>query len=240
MHPSLQLFVFDMAGTTFVDNKGVESCFKSAAESTGLEVSSARINAVMGWPKRKAVEILWEQHLPASHPEFKGRVDKTYHLFAEILFHFYQEVPLLPTPGAEELFKWLHDHHVPIALNTGFYHDVADTIVRRLGWIENGLVDYLVTSEDVNDGRPHPDMIYRSMELAGVQDVKSVAVIGDTPADFAAGRAAGCGWVLGVTNGSHSRADLQTLQFDGLFDSLEEVALWLNLKNVLPAIQNVQ
>nr|MCU0317142.1 hypothetical protein [Fimbriimonadaceae bacterium] len=39
-------------------------------------------------------------------------------------------------------------------------------------------------------------------------DCKAVAKIGDTPSDLMEGSAAGCGLVIGVTNGTHSEGQL--------------------------------
>jgi phosphoglycolate phosphatase-like HAD superfamily hydrolase len=52
-------------------------------------------------------------------------------------------------------------------------------------------------------------MIFRAMEAGGVQDVREVINVGDTPLDLQAGSNAGVRGVIGVLTGAHDRDDLQ-------------------------------
>jgi phosphoglycolate phosphatase-like HAD superfamily hydrolase len=61
------------------------------------------------------------------------------------------------------------------------------------------------------------------MELTGVTDARRVAKVGDTPSDLQEGRAAGCGLVIGVTNGSHTREQLEPHPHTHLIDNLREL-----------------
>ena len=70
------------------------------------------------------------------------------------------------------------------------------------------MVDFSVASDEVERGRPHPDLIYRAMSLAHVTEPALVAKIGDTPSDIEEGLAAGCGLVVGVTYGTHTADEL--------------------------------
>jgi phosphoglycolate phosphatase-like HAD superfamily hydrolase len=83
----------------------------------------------------------------------------------------------------------------------------VDAILDRLGW-RDGLLDATVASDEVRRGRPHRDLVFRAMELTGVAHAKAVAKVGDTPADLREGTDAGCGLVIGVTEGSHERHEL--------------------------------
>jgi phosphoglycolate phosphatase-like HAD superfamily hydrolase len=58
------------------------------------------------------------------------------------------------------------------------------------------------------------------MYRLGLDDPKSVVVIGDTPSDLEAGRHAGCLYACGVTNGTHSQEQLAEHPNQGLFSSL--------------------
>src|SRR5436189_161649 len=75
----------------------------------------------------------------------------------------------------------------------------------RLGWMRDGLVDVTVSSDEVAQGRPAPDLIYRAMQRTGITEASRVAKVGDTPSDLQEGQAAGCGWIIGVTAGSHTQ-----------------------------------
>src|SRR5690606_23925643 len=98
-------------------------------------------------------------------------------------------------PGATEVFRRLKDSGLKVALDTGFCRPIADVILDRLGWAQNGLLDATVTSDEVTHGRPHPDLVLEAMRRSGVDRVESTAKVGDTPADLQEGMSAGCGLV---------------------------------------------
>jgi len=68
--------------------------------------------------------------------------------------------------GAAETFRILKSVGIKVALDTGFSRDIVDVILHRLSWDTGDLLDATVASDEVQNGRPYPDMIYRAMELA--------------------------------------------------------------------------
>jgi len=62
-----------------------------------------------------------------------------------------------------------------------------------------GLFEVFVGADMVEEGKPDPEMILLSCELAGVPPAETVYV-GDAPADMIAGRAAGCRAVIAVNH----------------------------------------
>jgi phosphonatase-like hydrolase len=201
-----ELVVFDMAGTTVFDGDAVNGCLAAALSAAGVSTTRDEINAVMGLPKPIAIQQVLESHnvseeldAEAIHSEFVSR-----------MLAFYLEDPSVrEVPGTTRLFLALKLHHVKVALDTGFSRDIASAILERLGWNRNDLLDATVTSDEVENGRPYPDLIYRAMELTDTADASNVMKVGDTPSDLLEGTNAGCGWVVGVTNGSHSVEELE-------------------------------
>src|SRR5262249_15130210 len=96
------------------------------------------------------------------------------------------------------------------------------TLIDRLGWERDELIDASVTSDEVERGRPHPDMIQRLMRKLGITDPRRVAKVGDTPADLLEGKNAGCGLVVGVTQGSSAPEQLSRFPHDHLLRSVAE------------------
>ncbi len=92
------------------------------------------------------------------------------------------------------------------------------------------MLDATVASDEVPRGRPHPDLLLRAMQLTGCADPRRVAKVGDTPADLAEGTAAGCGFVVGVTTGSHTRDELLAHPHTHLIDALDELWTILGLR----------
>ncbi|GAB3174193.1 HAD family hydrolase [Telluribacter humicola] len=230
----IRLVTLDMAGTTVTDHHEVEACFAEAALKTGLRVSNERILAMQGLHKYFVFQTLWEEHFGTRmHPEWQMRVDKSYKVFTEVLEHHYLTHEVTPTESCLELFDYLHQQGISIALTTGFYRKVTDIILKKLGWLEGldeqrvgtstTLIQASVTSDEVEKGRPHPFMIQKAMRLLGVEEPSQVLNVGDTPSDIQSGFAAGCRLSIAVTNGTHTREQLEPHQPDRLIGSLREL-----------------
>lgn len=239
MQQSIKLAVFDMAGTTVRDNDEVLACFKQACRESGLDFPDERLNALMGVSKLEVFVTLWrEQAGPDAAPEFiREKADEAFDLFKNILENYYLSNPVEPVPGAVELFEWLRSRGVKVALNTGFYRQVTDIILKKLGW-DRGLneqhvggpqsvIDMSITSDEVPAGRPQPFMIRKAMDTFGVEDARQVLKVGDTPVDLQEGQNAGVGLNLAVVDGTHTRAQLEVFEHDALLPSLTELRAWL-------------
>lgn len=236
----IRLVVFDMAGTTVADQGEVERCFLEAAGNAGLHTTAEQLQPLRGLSKAKVFQQLWIQELGQEPKDLAARAEASYAEFRRLLEDHYQTQPLQPTAGCRECFQWLRSEGIAIALTTGFYRKVTDIILSRLGWNDglddqhvgnsNTLIQASVTSDEVSEGRPAPEMIRRTMELLGVQEASHVVKVGDTPPDLLAGHNAGCGLTLAVTNGSHSAEQLRKYPHDGLLQSLHELRGYLQRK----------
>ncbi|HEU5115701.1 MAG TPA: HAD hydrolase-like protein [Isosphaeraceae bacterium] len=216
---SLQLVVFDLAGTTVEDPGSVNLCLRSALEQAGVTVDSSAVDRVMGLPKPEAIRCLLET---AGRSEALGQVDAIHQDFQNRMRLYYRDDPSVRSvPGVEDLFARLKAAGVRIGLDTGFDHTITKVILDRLGWIEKGLVDAHVSSDQVAVGRPEPLMIRHLMEATGVTQPDSVAKVGDAPADLLEGKNAGCRWIIGVTWGTHTRKQLEVWPHTHLVESVE-------------------
>jgi len=219
---SIELVVLDMAGTTVRDDDAVHICLQAALAGTGFSFTRDEVNDVMGIPKPSAIEILVSAR--SGQPPAAVEVDRIHADFLRRMLAHYETGPDVgEIPGAAATFEALRAAGAKVALDTGFSRPIVDAVLRRLGWIGRGLLDATVASDEVARGRPAPDLIFRAMELTGVKSAGAVAKVGDTPSDLQEGTAAGCGLVVGVTFGSHTRAQLAGHPHTHLIDSLEEL-----------------
>jgi len=226
--PRVRLVIFDMAGTTIRDDDAVNRCLRDALAAAGVPADAAAVNAVMGLPKREAIRrVLTSTAGAANTPESVGSIHAD---FVDRMKTFYRTDPsVVAVDGAVDVFHALHAARVKVALDTGFDRTIADTVLERLGWAEGGDIDATVTSDDVTRGRPYPDMIFALMQKIGVPDAASVAKIGDTPSDLLSGAAAGCGWNIGVTFGTHARSALEPYPHTHLIDRLRQLPALLGV-----------
>jgi phosphonatase-like hydrolase len=211
----LTLVVFDMAGTTVLDRGEVPAAFTAALAAQGIEVTPEALSAVRGASKRQAILSL----IPEG-PQREARTDATYAAFkGEVARRFCKDAQ--PVPGAAETFAWLRSRGVKVALNTGFDRDITTLLIDALQW--NDQVDAVVCGDDVSQGRPAPQLIFRCMEATGTLSVGRVAVVGDTVLDLQAGDNAGVRWNIGVISGAHSREKLERESHTHILSSVAEL-----------------
>lgn len=218
----LQLVVFDMAGTTVDDPGVVNRCFRETLAAHGLAAEPEAVDAVMGLPKPEAFRALVARH-PNGHA-LADRLGAMHSAFVARMVTYYQTDPAVrEVAGAGALFGRLRRAGIKVGIDTGFSREIADAIFGRLGWGTGagGLIDASVTSDEVEHGRPAPDMIFALMKTLGVADLKAVAKVGDAPADLDEGMAARCRWVVGVTWGTHTRTQLEKHAYTHLVDTVD-------------------
>lgn len=227
-----------MAGTTVRDQKEVETCFAEACKITELDVTEERILALQGYSKIEVFRMLWNEKIGETHTDFAKNVQYSYENFTRILEEHYLNHTILPTDHCLEIFKYLRAHNIKIALTTGFYRKVTNIILNKLGWLDGlnsayfnasrkGIIDLSIASDEVEKGRPQPDMILKAVKTLGISDIKNVINIGDTPSDLQSGKSAGVALSLGICNGTHSRTQLEGYQNDGLLADLSELKSYL-------------
>lgn len=220
---SIKLVVFDIAGTTVRDKGSVAEAFMKAAGKFGVAVPHEEVNKVMGFRKKEAIRILLDKFYLERKEDVEVLIEKIHDAFTRNMIDFYeQDAGLAPLPHAEATFAWLKERGIKIALNTGFTRPITDAILKRLQWDTNGVIDMVITSDEVPEGRPHPYMIAAIMKQLQVTDPSQVAKVGDTEVDIEEGRNAACGLVVSVTTGAYTRSELEQYKPDTIIDSLAE------------------
>ena len=216
----IRLVIFDLAGTTVEDDGQVPRAFEAALTERGIAVTPDAIHRVRGSSKREAIR----QFFPAA-PDRDRQAEETYRSFHDHLARLYRTEGIRSVDGARQVFDWLRERRVQLALNTGFDRDITRLLLDTLGW--NDLTDVVVCGDDVAAGRPAPDMIRRAMTLSGLESAQHLANVGDTILDLEAGNRAGAGWNIGVLTGAHDRASLERAPHTHLLDSVRDLpALW--------------
>jgi phosphonatase-like hydrolase len=218
-----KLVVFDMAGTTVRDKGNVNDAFRAAFLESGIVVAAEDVDKVMGYRKVEAIEIILKKYLEAMEYD-AARINLIHDAFTEKMVSFYEEdTELAALPEVLETFSILKASGIKIALNTGFTRVITDVILKRLGWNEEVMIDAVVCSDEVQEGRPHPFMIRKIMEQLGITEAAEVVKVGDTSVDVLEGQFAGCGLVVAVTTGAYTREQLLEYQPDQIIDSMQQL-----------------
>ena len=221
---SIELVVFDIAGTTVRDNGSVAEAFIAAFRDFDFEMPVAEVKKVMGFRKMDAIALLLEKFAPAKKDD-EELIDRIHTRFIDTMIAYYRDdQDLGPFPFAEELFAKLHHKGIKVALNTGFTRSITDTILHRLRWDERSpLIDQTICSDEVPFGRPHPDMIKTLIRDLEISSASNILKIGDTEVDVEEGRNSGCGVVVSVTTGAYTREQLEAYNPDFIIDDLREL-----------------
>lgn len=221
---SVKLVVFDLAGTTVKDDHEVSKAFQSALKKYGYEIPLEMIDPIMGYEKTEAITKMLVVHEPDKYKITKDLITGIHREFVEQMIHHYQFAESIEAlPNVETTMATLHELGIKIGINTGFSRDIAEAIVNRLQWREKNLIDYLVGSDEVEQGRPYPFMIHKMMKEGGITEPQDVVKVGDTEVDVREGQQVGCRFVIGVTTGSFTRSELEKYQPTHIVDDIAAI-----------------
>src|SRR5262245_62606265 len=175
----IRLAVFDVAGTTVLDDDAVVDAMIAALALDGTPAPRQAVKALMGMPKPLAIRQLLNTTESTAGRADDGRVDRIFQAFVGLVKERYRrDASIREADGTTAVFRDLRRLGIRVALDTGFNREVLDVLLARLGWTAD-IVDCTVSSDEVAQGRPHPDLIFRAMEMTGVTRPADVAKIGD-------------------------------------------------------------
>jgi len=124
----------------------------------------------------------------------------------------------VPIADLPRIVEQLRDGGRRLAVVTTDDRAPTDATLRALGI--RSAVGAMVCADDGFPLKPEPDPVFAVCQAFRVEP-RQAAVIGDTPADLAMGRAAGAGRVIGVRSGLGDDADL--VDADVLLDSIADL-----------------
>lgn len=214
------LACLDLAGTTVADGTMVGLAFAEAIAIQGIVPGTwaysdamARIHRARGRPK---IEIFNELF-----PDDEARAQASNMAFERSYDDAIDRVGLNPLPGAEAAIEKLAGAGVRICLITGFSRITLGRILDTLGWWDR--VDLALCHDDSGRGRPWPDLVLTAALRLEVDDVRHIAVCGDTENDMRCGRRAGAAVVAGVLTGAHDRPSLLEAGATHVIDSVADL-----------------
>lgn len=215
---SVQLVVFDMAGTTIVDDGLVTQAFEVAATAVGIpdqgdERARARTYVLdtMGQSKIAVFRAL------LGSGDAARRANEAFEeAYGELI-----DDGVDPIPGAAETFADLRSRGIATAFTTGFSPATQQRILDSLGWAE--VVDQVLAPTAGLRGRPYPDLVLAAALTAQVDDMANVVVVGDTSSDIDTARRARAGLSVGVLTGAHDEHTLRAAGADRVLTSVADL-----------------
>ncbi|PJJ07821.1 phosphonatase-like hydrolase [Flavobacterium sp. 1] len=222
MKQEIELVVFDMAGTTVDEENIVYKTVQKVINDEGYNVSLKEVlNYGAGKEKHQAILDVLKECTNLEIVELTAH--KVFLNFKAALELAYSNLDIKTFEGTEALFKDLRDKNIKVVLNTGYDFVTAKKILIKLGWSIGETIDALVTSDDVENGRPAGDMILKAMEITGITDAKKVLKVGDSAIDIEEGKSAQCGMTAGVLTGAQTREQIQSADPTFILNDLTEL-----------------
>jgi len=171
--------IFDCDGT-LIDSLDVHiRTWKKAFEDLGIPFREEEIVKRFGKPLKA---ILSEVLTPGDHGKIAELAKSKRHHFME------QLASLKLYPGVEKVLKALKERSIPMAVATSMGMKSLRSSLQATG-IE-GYFDAVVTAEDVNRGKPEPEMLLKAAEKLG-EKPQNCLVVGDSIFDVLAAERAG-------------------------------------------------
>lgn len=166
----LQLIIFDMDWVLLDSPVYIEQSFhKLFQEKYGIDIS---------WSDRK--RYLWralKEQIPMYSEEYNINIDLTPEEFSTLAFSYELELyksHLQKNIDVISLIESAHQNNIKVAVATSSTHKRAETILSVLGI--DDLLDAFITIEDVEHGKPAPDLFLKAAEILWIAPIASVVI----------------------------------------------------------------
>lgn len=206
--PVLRAVVFDLDGLMFNTEELHDEVGEILLQRRGCHFSQRLKREIMGRPARVSLQIMIDRHgLEATVEQLQTESEE---LFAELL-----PARLRPLPGLGELLAALESVPIPKAIATSSGRLYTTTVLSQAGFQQR--FQFVLTGEDVRDGKPAPEVYLTAARQFGVSTA-ALMVLEDSENGCRAGIAAGAFTV--AVPGPHSRHH----DFDGVALVAESLA----------------
>ncbi|MCX6469888.1 MAG: phosphonatase-like hydrolase [Corynebacteriales bacterium] len=217
--PPIALAVLDMAGTTVEDGGLVLAAFDVAATAIGIPADGPERDHA----RQYVIETMGQSKITvfrALTGDDEGRAQLGNRTFEAAYDDLIGTGDIRPIEGAEKAIATLREAGVKVALTTGFSRATQHRLLDVLGWAD--VADLTLSPEEVGRGRPYPDLVLRAVLDLEIDDVRAVAVLGDTASDIVSGLRAGARIVAGTLTGAHDRQQLDDAGATHVVDSVSD------------------
>lgn len=215
----VRLAVLAMVGTTVFDGGLMERAMTRTLVEQGVPTGSTRFESMLGYARdTSGISKMTVFSRLFDDPARAESANKLFELSCDELI---ADVGIKAVPGAEDSIGWLRDAGIKVCLATGFGRHTQNMVLESLGWM--GLADLSLCPADAGRGGPYPDMVLTAVLALDLDDVREVAVVGDTSADIHSGLRAGASVVAGVLTGSHTEVTLRAAGATAVVPSIRDL-----------------
>ena len=209
---SVQGALFDMDGV-ILDSEGLYTRFwREAAAALGYDMSFTQAIGLRGLNREAAVKQL-EGYFGPGVDYIQMRNKRT-----ELMDAFLGSNTIPPKPGIHALLNALKSSGIPTAICTASPRDRVKKYLEPIGLFDR--FDTIVTTYDVQNGKPAPDIYLKGAEVLGIPASRCIAME-DSKAGLLSASSAGCMTIMVPDQDQPDEEDLGRIH--ALCDSLTDV-----------------
>lgn len=181
MHPEYKAIIFDMDGT-LIDSMWVWTRLdEKFFEERNMTMPNSLAKDIEGLSMQQTAEYF----IKTFHLNYS--VTELVELWNEMAaWEYTHEVPY--KEGADSFLKYAKEHGMKIGIATSNSRELVELVDKRLSFLP--YVDVLVTSNEVPNGKPEPDIYLKVAEQLQVKPEECL-VFEDIPSGILAGKRAG-------------------------------------------------
>lgn len=213
----LQAVVFDLDGLMFNTEGLYQQVGTEVLRRRGKDFPHELINQMMGRQSLKALQVMIDWHQLDDTPEILA--DES----MEIMFRLLPD-QLQPMPGLLDLLANLEAANVPKAIATSSSRVFVTRVLDQFELAPR--FDFILTAEDIANGKPAPDVYLLAAEKHGVQPAQ-VMVLEDSQIGCRAAVAAKT-YTVAVPEGQSTQHTFEDVQL--VADSLKDSRIYEALK----------
>jgi phosphoglycolate phosphatase len=215
---SVSLVCCDLAGTIISAGSVLEKAFAEAIATQGVVPGTAAyarsmvvVDRSSGQPPRDVMHALFtdDAQAQAAYLSF----ERSYRTVVD-------RFGLSTVAGARDTLAELSDAQHKVCVISGFSRPTSRLVLERAGIGRD--VDLTLCLDDAPRGFPWPDLVLTAVVRLGIDDVASVAVVGDSENVITAGRRAGARTLVGIP-GERPAQRLRAAGANHLINTLAEL-----------------
>ena len=207
----IEAVVFDLDGVLVQSEELWDAARRELAEEHGIEWPGDATDAMMGMSSKEWSRYMHDEVGVPDPPEEINRK-----VLAWVEKRYREDLPWIP--GARDAVRRIGERF-PLGLATSSNREIIDIVV-EVGGFED-LLRVTVSSEEVERGKPAPDVYLEATRRMGV-DPRATAAVEDSTNGLLAADAAGMR-VIAIPNDAHPPAEKGLAAADVVLDSIDDL-----------------
>lgn len=192
---SVSLVCCDLAGTIVSDGSILERAFAEAIATQGVVPGTAAyarsmvtVDRSSGLPPRDVMHVLFADD--------DAQAQAAYLAFERSYRTIMDRFGVTTVVGAQDAIAKLSGSDLQVCLISSFSRSTSRLMLERMGISRQ--IDLALCLDDAPRGFPWPDLVLTAVIRLGVDDVASVAVVGNSEYAITAGHRAGAQTLVGI------------------------------------------